>query len=367
MKITTKLGAIALIAFALVVFLNGCKKTDRPSEKPTDDGIEQLRQQYKSLPLTSTQILNLPGKGYYSDINGNKIPSSGLLNKSTASSCPGPGASEFSQDFFSMETEYTCGVGYRFVVRYKIVSEFYPVLSLSSTVFSSGRIKLKNSSGTYYYTTTTANRAPVFDVQNNGVVGFNGVGDDMNEFIVSYRTEYITVSQYNDAVAVEPSAFIYTDCPAYTLTIGFSSQQYSAGSLQISLPCTRVDRMIFNPRNGNTPPNIAGADPTGMSTCYPSGYVFPNRQEIYFKNGSGVWKKFYLYTNGLTQASTETYLFTILDIWYVDVSTSQSANGLVPGNVQVRYRNNHMGSNSNGGPCVTQPTDTWVYATWYIN
>jgi hypothetical protein len=58
------------------------------------------------------------------------------------------------------------------------------------------------------------------------------------------------------------------------------------------------------------------------------------------------------------------------DVWYIDVSLSQSSNGLVPGNVQVRFRNNHLGSTSNGGPCVTEPSagsSTWIYETWYIS
>jgi hypothetical protein len=124
--------------------------------------------------------------------------------------------------------------------------------------------------------------------------------------------------------------------------------------------------VYWNPRSGSTPPSLAGANVTG-SGCFPFGYIFPNKQEVEFKNGSGVWKQFYLHILGLGQPGQPVSLINYWDVWYIDVALSQSNNGLVPGNVQVRYRNNHMGSNSNGGPCVTQPSGTYITETCYIN
>ena len=187
------------------------------------------------------------------------------------------------------------------------------------------------------------------------------------EFVVSYRTEYISSTDFSNAVAIEPNLFAYTDCSSYpTISIAFSPQQSAIGSQQNSLPCSRVDKVYWNPSDGTTPPSLLGCDVIGAS-CFPWGYVFPDKQEIQFKNSSNVWKAFYLKINGLGQPGVEQSLINYWDVWYIDVSASQSSNGLVPGNVQVRYRNNHMGSTTNGGPCVTQPTDTWIYETWYIN
>jgi hypothetical protein len=366
MKLFMKLfSALLFFAFAAALFYS-CKKSDKadPGQNAVTD---QIRQRFKNEPLRSVQLLNLPGTGFYGDMNGTRLtPGSVKNSRELGTSCPDPGDAEFSQSFVSMEREFTCNVGYRFVVTYKIISEFYIVNNVGSS-YSGGRIRLKNALGTYYYITPSASRAPLLSIQNNGVVGHNSLGADLNEFIVSFRTEYISQTDFSNAVAIEPNLFAYTDCSNYsTITIAFSPQQSAEGSQQNTYPCSRVDRVYWNPRNGSTPPNLTGADPVG-STCFPYGYVFPNKQEVLFKNSSNQWVPFYLFNSGVSGASTAKSLINYFDIFYIDVSTSQSSNGLVPGNVQVRFRNNHMGNSSNGGPCVTQPTDTWIYETWYIN
>ena len=193
------------------------------------------------------------------------------------------------------------------------------------------------------------------------------MSEDLNEFIVSFRTEYINESQFNSAVAIEPNLYAFTDCSSYpTISIAFSPQQSAIGYQQNSLPCTRIDRVYWNLSSSPTPPNLAGANPSG-SSCFDYGYVFPHKQEVQFKNNSGVWKSFYLHVNALSNPGVETSLINYWDTWYIDMSLTQSNNGLVPGNVEVRFRNNHMGSSSSGGPCVTQPNDTWFYEIWYLN
>lgn len=362
------MAATTLLIISVVIFY-GCKKTTiNENTKDQASLFDFYKQKLKNKPNASTLVVNLPGKGYYGDVNGNKIiviPSH--TNRPDASSCPDPGNSEFSQVLVSITREYTCNVGYRFVVQYKITSEFYPVLTSGSGLPSKGRIKLVNSSGVQVYITSTSTINPVLTIQNNGVVGINSNGDGMNEFLITYRSEIISEATYNLSAVVQSNLTCYTDCSNYaTLNIAFSSQQQVDGSQQNSQPCLRIDEVYWNPRNGSTPPSLAGADPIG-SECFPLGYVFPYKQEIEFKNGSSVWKNFYLHINGLRQPGVETGLINYWDVWYIDVTSSQNQNGLVPGNVQVRYRNNHMGSNSNGGPCLTQPMGTYITETWYIN
>jgi hypothetical protein len=213
---------------------------------------------------------------------------------------------------------------------------------------------------------------PVITIQNNGVVGVNGNGNDMNEFLVTYRSEIISEATYNLSAAVQSNLTCYTDCTNYaTLNIGFSTQQQVVGSQQNTLPCLRVDNVAWNPSSGTpptyTPPSLTGCDPTG-SGCFPYGYIFPDKQEIKFKKNSGdnYTGVFNLYIYGLGLSSVPTSLIGHTDVWYIDPANS---TGLVTGYVQVRYRNKQTGT-SNGGPCVTQPDagdGTWVYATWYIN
>ncbi|MGC4104706.1 hypothetical protein [Ferruginibacter sp.] len=362
---TSKLIAAttALLATAAIIFY-GCKKTTALESKEQAELVETFVQKLKDQPKVSTEILNLSGKGFYTDLEGNKItPGKGGSATTNATSCPEPTESEFSQTLFSIDREYTCGTGYRFLVTYKIVSEFYPVVDISSTQFSNGRIKLLNSSGTQVYITPVANKNPLVGPPvNNGVVGHNSIGADLNEFLVTYRSEVISDYIYSQAATVQSNLIAYTDCSNYPiLQIGFSSQQATFGSQHTTQPCLRVDKVYWNPRSGSTPPSLGGCDVLG-SSCFPSGYVRPHKQEVQFKNASNVWVPFYLYIPG--PSTNNSGLINYWDVWYIDVPGTP---GLTPGNVQVRYRNNLMSTSSNGGPCVTQPADTWVYETWYLN
>lgn len=366
MKKNRLLSAAVFLLFISLAVLYGCKKNTISETKNQTDLREVYKQKLKNEPVTSTQIVNQKGKGYYGDINGNKLTTFPVtVNRSDAFTCPDPGDSEFDFEFESMTREFTCGIGYRFLVTFKITSEF-EILFDNGTNISSGRVRFRNSSNVTIHTTDPA---ALLSIQNNGSVGTNGNGDDMYEFIITFRTPVVSESIYNASASIQPSLFAYTDCSNYpTITIPFSTQVSTAGSQHINLPCLRIDKVYWNAATSNpyVPPNLAGADPTG-SGCFPYGYVFPHKQEIWFKNGSGEWKKFYLHTSGLGQPGVETDLINYWDVWYIDVSLSQSNNGLSPGNVEVRYRNNHMNGSGNGAPCVTQPADTWVYETWYIN
>lgn len=198
----------------------------------------------------------------------------------------------------------------------------------------------------------------------------------MHEYLKVLQTGFSFILLENltkdNAALYNESIFSYlgmsNDCSNYTLIIGYSTQQSAVGSQHTTLPCLRVDKVYWNPSSGTpptyTPPSLSGADPTG-SGCFPYGYVFPDKQEIKFKKNSsdnytGV---FNLYINGLGNASVATSEINYFDVWYIDPANSSA---LVTGYVDVRYRNKQTGT-SNGGPCVTEPTDTWVYETWYIN
>ena len=357
-----------LFILSIIAFYS-CKKNERNEPKVETDLKTLYKEKLKGQPISITQVVNLPGKGYYGDINGNKVtlpPGIHKGNSTNGSSCPGPGDSEFSNDLVSITSEYTCNVGYRYVVTYRLTSEFYPQMTNGSGTPSKGRIKLLNGSTQVYITpTTTIN--PVLTITNNGVVGVNSNGDDMNEFIITYRSEIISEATVNSATAIQSNLTCYTDCSNYaTLNIAFSSNQSVPTGQQVSSPCLRVDKVWFNPTSGGTPCNLAGCDPIG-SGCFPYGYVYPEKQEVEFKNGSGAWKNFYLRINGLGQPGVETGLINYSDVWYIDVSASSSNNGLVTGNVQVRYRNKQVTNGLNGGPCVSQPDGTYVTETWYIN
>ena len=373
MRVTNIKLTVSILCFILIsVFaINGCKKSpsSTESENERDELLEIYKKKLANESKTFTQELNIEGKGFYGDIDGNRItginpPGFGIL----ASSCPEVGESEFDQVFVSLTSELTCGTGYRFQVKYKITSEFYPVMSVSSTQFSFGRIRLKNSSGTIIYTTPFAERAPLLSIQNNGVVGQNSVGADLNEFIITYRTGYVSESTFNNATSLEPMFFVYTDCTNYpTQQIPFSAQQSASGSQQNTLPCLRIDKVYFNPRMGMTPASLSGTNPCLCGPgCFPSGYVFPNKQSIEFKNSNNEWKPFFLKINGLAQPGVSTQNINYWDVFYIDVQKTVIEHGLVTGNVQVRFRNNHNVS-ANGGPCVTQPDGTYVVETWYVD
>lgn len=358
------IASATLLFFSIFAFY-GCKKTANNESKEQDNLAEIYRQKLRNEPSTSTITVNLPGKGYYGDINGNRIAvTQGIASRPDGSSCPDPGNSEFEQELVSITKEFTCNVGYRFVVQYKITSEFYPLLTNSSGQQSKGRIRLLNSSGVQVYITPTSSINPILSIQNNGVVGQNSNGDDMNEFLVTYRSEIISEATYNLAASVQSNLTCYTDCLNYaTLIIGFSPQQQVEGYTQNTMPCLRVDKVFWSPRNGSTPPSLAGCNPVG-SLCFPYGYVYPAKQEVQYKNNQNQWIPFHL-THFINQTGTQMSLIDYWDVWYIDVTSCQTA-GLTTGNVQVRYRNNHN-VNANGGPCVTQPNGYWVTETWYIN
>jgi len=353
---------IAMLIIGGSFLFYGCKKNiSMEQEMAKTDLVQIFKEKLRNTPSSSIEIINAKGKGYYGDLYGNKIVGGFGITQQNQSSCPDPGDSEFSQELVSITREYTCNVGYRFLVKYKIISEFTPQLTNGGSLFSRGRIKLVNGVGTQVYITSTSTINQVSSIVNNGTAGTNSNGDPMYEFIIQYRSEVINESTYNLSAAVQSNLTCYTDCSNYaTLNIGFSSQQQTSGSQQNTQPCLRVDKVYWNPRNGSTPPYLAGCDPVG-SSCFPYGYVYPQKQEIEFLNSSGEWKNFYLYQGGDSTLAISTPLINYWDLFKINVGKTNSNAGLAPGNIQVRYRNKQTGS-QNGGPCV----GPWIIETWVI-
>jgi len=354
---------IAMLIIGGSFLFYGCKKNiSMEQEMAKTDLVQIFKEKLRNTPSSSIEIINAKGKGYYGDLYGNKIVGGFGITQQNQSSCPDPGDSEFSQELVSITREYTCNVGYRFLVKYKIISEFTPQLTNGGSLFSRGRIKLVNGVGTQVYITSTSTINQVSSIVNNGTAGTNSNGDPMYEFIIQYRSEVINESTYNLSAAVQSNLTCYTDCSNYaTLNIGFSSQQQTSGSQQNTQPCLRVDKVYWGTRNGSTPPYLAGCDPVG-SSCFPYGYVYPQKQEVRFKTnaaGDDFDGKFKLYVNGTGQPSVTTQFLNYWDFYLIDVN---GTSGLTPGYVQVRYRNVQT-SNANGGPCQ----GPWITETWYLN
>lgn len=238
---------------------------------------------------------------------------------------------------------------------------------------SKGRIKLLNSSGTQVYISPTSPANPVTSIQNNGVVGqievSPGVFVDLNEFLVTYRSEMISESVYNQSASAQSNLFCYTDCTNYpALTIGFSGQQQSLNSANDLIPCNRIDRVYWNTSTG------LGASTGGCnyvpSSCFPSNYVFPDKQEIQIY-ANGQWQAIQLWryaSGGGTEQPQYVGLISPIEVWFISMTGYVgSPSTISAGTYSVRYRNNHTHVTTNGGPCFTQPNDTWITESWYIS
>lgn len=366
--------AAMLICISLIAFY-GCKKTgvgepDRPNTVKQEDLIAIYKAKLKDQPTSATMVVNLPGKGFYADLSGNKVTINNAAGSNTNStdafSCIDPADSEFTADLVSITREYTCNVGYRFVVQYRLETEIEPLYQNSSSQVSRGRIRLRNSSGGTVYTTPTTTINPLISIQDNGVIGQNNNGDDIHEVVVTYRSEIISEATYNLSASVQSSLNAYTDCTLYPqLIVPFSTQQQVLGSQHDALPCTRIDKAYWNVSTG------LGASAAGCNAvpgnCFPWGYVFPNRQEIeIFVNNQWQEIRLWRWASGGGTQTTARYINPV-DIWYISMTGyTGSPSTISAGTYSVRYRNNHNIS-ANGGPCVTQPNDTWVTESWYIS
>lgn len=362
MKSTIILLLGASLFVSLLTLTNGCKKSSIEMQAPSSETLKDLEAKIKAEGESFTQVVNIPGKGYWADLNGKQIFRSSNLGSRT-NACPDPGEDYPEQEMYSVKREYTCAQGFRLEIKYDVTLAYKPELTNTSGLKSFGRVRLKNGGTVIWPTTTPTPKYDVLSIENLGGAGTDPNGLAMTKYRVTFRSDYISESTFNSSTSMETYLSVYTDCSTYpTFVIPYSPQQSVSTDQANSLPCARIDKVYWGPKVGNTPPYLTGCHPL-ITSCFPSGYVFPHRQEIAFKNSSGIWVPFALYINGLANPSVSTSLISIYDVFYIDVSK----NGLVPGNVQVRYRNNHEDGTGNGAPCSTDPEGTWVYETWYLN
>lgn len=376
MKTQTRNLLFLLLIISLIATVNGCKKnnnsdqTDPTGPHTMQPVLDAFRAKLKDQPTSFTRILNLQGKGFWADENGNQITrrsfgtSTGRVN-----ACPDPGEDYPSQNIHSVLREYTCGQGFRIEVTYDVTLAYTPMLTNSSNLPSFGRVWLFNSSGTRIWPTTTPlPKHNVLTITNVGSAGTDPNGLPLTIYRINFRTDYIPEATFNASTSMQTYLSVYTDCPNYpTFVCPFSNQQSDITSQQNSYPCTRIDNVYWNPSMG-IGASVAGVN-TVPSDCIPPGYVYPEQQEIQIFAG-GSWQPVRLWRYG---GSFKEYNYTgsinNFDVWYILMDGYSSSSGTITlsnANYPIRYRNKMVTTNA-GGPCVTQPDGTWVTTTWYIS
>lgn len=346
-----------MAAIACVFAFNGCKKDDKIGTTQNED-LPRIREQINKLPFTNTNVVNVKTPGYYGDADGNPIVRMKANNGNSGMStlgggCPAPEDDYPEQTIYSVKTGLVCGQGYMVEVTYDLTLVYEPLLTNAAGAASFGRIRLKNAAGTVIWPTTTpVPKYNVVSIVNMGSTKTDPSGLPLTTYRVTFKTDYIAENIFANAASVETYLFAYTDCPNIpTFVCPYSQQQTSTNFLgTISSPCSRTDRIYFNATNGEYKANVAGA--AVRTSCIPYGYVFPNKQQIEFKNKDGVWVSFVL--NGGYVDGDKTGIRP-MDICYFNIQASV-VKGLITGNVQVRYYN-VMDSG-----CQSD----YVYETWYI-
>lgn len=173
-------------------------------------------------------------------------------------------------------------------------------------------------------------------------------------FKIVFTTPYIADATYSNSATAEPGAFVYTDCSNVpTVTGPYTADQANSTTANYTTPCTRYDKVYYNPAAGGTPASVAGVNASGGCSIY--GYIYPDQHHIQYKNSSNVWVDMPFVFYGLTA----TGYITNFDVWFIDRTGALSAVG----NYQVRYRNKETNS-TYGGTCESPD---WVTETWYLN
>lgn len=101
---------LGFIGVSSVVFYS-CKKTDKDTASDSsgitkEEAIARIKNQLKDKPLETTYKLNLPGKGYYSDENGNPLDLQAIRANRSAYACPAPEDDYFSTELISISSQY---------------------------------------------------------------------------------------------------------------------------------------------------------------------------------------------------------------------------------------------------------------------
>ena len=176
------------------MILNGCKKTDKFSSQTDQSVIDQIKMKLRNQSFKTTQILNLPGKGFYGDENGNKWQKNNSNERNADYyHCPDPNNGDddyFSDDLYSETTELTCTAGYRVEVKYDVSVQYnLEYMNLAGTLHSYGKLRLKNSSGTVIY--GGGSTPPKYNVTNIEDLGTDPSDNTLELFRVTFITDYI--------------------------------------------------------------------------------------------------------------------------------------------------------------------------------
>lgn len=375
MKPTKNIFIATLMVIMLFALLNGCKKTKTDDVQSHEAEIEAIKAKFKNAPIGTKYELNLPGKGYYGDINGNRIIPGSI--KRTEYFCPGdPSEDEFEQQLNSTYNEFTCGQGFKVTVTYEVKVWYnleYDNPNNSSQI-SKGRLKLYNSSNQVVWSNTSI---PISNIALTGTEPYPGGGlPDYNVYEVTFTTGYIDEATYNSSANAKPSLFMYTDCADVpTINIAYSSQQIVPTTGNYTVPCSRIDKVWFVPNPGGSAASVLGV--IAVSTCNIYGYIYPDQHEIEIDAGAGfepirLWKyNPAYYPGGPYPQKIYNYTGVIgkTDVWYIEMTGYDDGAGgtttISAGTYPVHYRNIQL--TTYGGSCNTEPNGTWVSENWYIN
>lgn len=373
MKLTGRIFAALLSVSLLIIIFNGCKKqnTGTPERQTMQPALDALRERYKNTPLTTTQILNMPGKGFWADETGKQIFAR-TSSPNRIEACPDPGEDYPSQSVYSVLREFTCGQGYRIEVKYDVILAYTPQLTNGLGTASFGRVWLFNSGGTRIWPTVTPTpKHNVLTIDNLGSAGTDPNGLPLTKYRVTFRTDYIPEGTFAASTSMQTYLSVYTDCVNYpTFVCPFSTQQSAITSQQDAYPCTRIDVVYWNPSFG-LGAQVAGVN-TIPSSCFPWGYVFPDWHEVQiFKDGA--WEPLKLWRWKASPppppGDPKEYsagLLNSVDLWYIRMDSYNAPTTTIPtGTYPIRYRNKQ--TTGVGNPCVTQPDGTWVNTNWYLS
>lgn len=301
------------IMFLLAVSLfNSCKKSDvkNDTSQKTDDQklIERLRSLYKNFTQNVLYTVNGKGKGMYTDVNGNPI------NWTTARisefACYDP-ADDVDGDLApnltlnSVEVKYGCSAGYNVAANWRISVPYHLVNANpnNSSQLSRGRVRLKNSSGTFYHTQGTI--TPV-TLTLTGTENINGV--DRYVYNVKYESANISATTFSTAVLVQVAGFFYTDCPDVpTVTIAYSDT-YSADVSSNNNICKRTDRIYVAPAmfsNGVLSSQAGFAGVNAIATC--SGTYTASHNVTVTNVGTGFSQSFSISSVGAQNLSNANF------------------------------------------------------------
>jgi hypothetical protein len=375
------MATTCIVVIALT--LNSCKKTNEPGEQQftpdAQNDLEKMRQQVKDHPEMAAIIFPINQKVpmHFEDENGRVVNSSspvqGQGNNFTYQ-CVSPEEMDHptSATLISTSRFYDCSVGYRFVLTWRISTSVNLTSSnAGGTMFTRGRIRIKDIFGATLYSNTNITPATITLIGDDG-----STGNANHIYQVSYTTAWLPFSYFTPNTTVfEHSILAYTDCIYETedengdptnIALSIVSAYASSGlGLDASTPCNRVDPVAVNNAQTGTNNGLVTGFRSLINPCPTLPAVYPDRQQIQIRcivSGSedDVWRdisptsssstapigtvgNLYPY-NSSTQAGTidpfDFYYFSSIDVRPTHLGLISTSD--VHGSYKIRYRNRMM-------------------------